>query len=191
MTRAGKLVVLLLGLLLSFKFTSVAFSSYQMVDKPESSVERIDIRGNQRIDAEMIWSHIHLQRGNPYDKTQVRSDIEELYKTGYFEYIQVDDKKGETGKVVTFIIKEKPVIVSVEYIGNKSFNESDVLRAYRNGRGPYPVVDAWFDRQMIIIAERTLKEVMAQHGNPKGTVHTEIGTIPPGSVRIRFVINEN
>jgi len=160
MTGSRKLVGLSLGLLLSVGFTSVAFSGYQTVDR--SAVERVDIRGNRRIDAEVIWSHIHLQRGKPYDNTQVRSDIQELYKTGYFEYIQVDDKRGETGKIVTFIVKEKPVIVSFEYIGNRSFNESDILHAYGTGRGPFRVVDAWFDRNG---SNRLVRMEMAQTGS--------------------------
>jgi outer membrane protein insertion porin family len=86
-------------------------------------------------------------------------------------------------------LKEKPLIRSLEYAGNKSFTESDILDEFKE-RKVGLTVDSRYDPPKVRAAERTLKDLMTQNGKPLGTVHTEIEDIPPSSVRVRFVMDE-
>lgn len=153
-------------------------------------IERVDIRGHRRIPDDTIRFFIQSKAGEPYSETQLESALKALYETGFFEYIQIQARDGDAGSVVTFILKEKPTIRSVEYVGARSFAESDILEAYAKKKRPLPIADAIYNPGMVNAAESILKELMIQHGKPQGKVHTEIENIHPNSVKIRFVLNE-
>jgi hypothetical protein len=73
-------------------------------------IERIDIRGNRRIPKETIRFYIQSRPGEPYDKTRLGLDLQSIFRSNYFEHIEIQESDGEIGKIVTFIVKEKPII---------------------------------------------------------------------------------
>jgi outer membrane protein insertion porin family len=117
-------------------------------------------------------------------------DLRALYKSNFFENIEIQSEDGDTGKILIFIVKEKLLIRAIEYSGNKSFTLSDIFDAFKDKKVGL-TVDSQYDSSKISAAERVLKELMIQHGKPLGTVHTEIESAPPGTVRIHFVLNED
>jgi outer membrane protein insertion porin family len=181
MVKSAKLGICLLGFLL--------MGSGFAQERPGVTIERIDIRGNRRIPEDTIRFYIQSRPGELYDETRLGYDLKALYKAGFFENIEIEERDGDTGKIVTFIIKEKPLIRSIEYAGNKSFTESNILDAFKEKKVGL-TVDSQYDPSKIRAAERVLKDLMLQNGKPLGTVHTEIENIPPSSVRVRFVMDE-
>ena len=166
------------------------------VQQPQKSksaqtlIERLDVSGNRRVSETIIRSYIHSRQGKAYSEAQLESDVKELYKSDLFENIEIQETDGDVGKIVIFIVKEKPIILSVKYIGNRSFAESDILDAFKKNKLGI-AADSLYDPQTIKAAEHILKDLITQHGKPQGTVHTEIETVPPGAVRVRFVLNED
>jgi len=122
--------------------------------------------------------------------TQLESDLRALYKSGFFENIRIEDRDGDVGKIVTYILKENPLIHSVEFLGNRSFTEFDFFSACQKKKLTPPAAMAFYDRQRIQETERIIKELMIRNGKARGTVQTEIERVPPSEVRIRFTINE-
>jgi outer membrane protein insertion porin family len=165
-------------------------SPFQLHEPGKPIIDRIDIRGNRRIPEETIRFYIQSRPGESYDETRLGYDLRALYKTNLFENIIIQERDGDTGKIVTFIVKEKPLIRSIEYSGNKSFTESNILDAFKEKKVGL-TVDGQYDSAKIRSAERVLKELMIQHGKPLGTVHTEIESSPPGTVQVRFVLDED
>jgi outer membrane protein insertion porin family len=153
------------------------------------TIERIDIRGNRRIPEDTIRFYIQSRPGELYDEPRLWFDLKALYKASWFENIEIQEKDGDVGKIITFIIKEKPLIRAIEYSGNKSFTESNILDGFKEKKVGL-TVDSQYDPSKIRAAERALKDLMLQNGKPLGTVHAEIENIPPSSVRVRFVIEE-
>ena len=163
---------------------------YQLLEPRQPIIQRIDIRGNRRIPEETIRFYIQSRQGEPYDETRLGHDLRALYKANFFENIEIQETDGDIGKIVTFILKEKPLIRSIEYSGNKSFTESNILGAFEEKKVGL-TVDSQYDSVKLRAAERALKELMIQHGKLQGTVHTEIESAPPGTVRLRFVFDED
>ncbi len=159
----------------------------QQTERP--NIERIDIRGNRRIPEDTIRFYIQSRPGEPYDANRLELDLRALYKANFFENIEIEERDGDIGKIVTFIVKEKPLIRSITYEGNKSFTESNILDQFKE-RKVGLTVDSQYDPAKIRAAERALVELMQQNGKPLGTVHTEIENIPPSSVRVRFIMDE-
>jgi outer membrane protein insertion porin family len=172
----------LLGFLVSGPFLLA-----QQAQRP--TIETIYIRGNRRIQEDTIRFYIQSRAGESYDEGRLELDLRALYKANFFENIEIEERDGDTGKIVTFIVKEKPLIRSIEYSGNKSFTESNILDHFKEKKVGL-TVDSQYDPSKIRLAERALVDLMTQNGKPLGTVHTEIENIPPSSVRVRFVMDE-
>jgi outer membrane protein assembly factor BamA len=193
MDKLSMRATMLLGILLSLTFTGPRLSATPSpaIESGQSRIERLDVSGNRRVSDTVIRSYIQSKQGKVYSEAQLESDVKELYKSDLFENVEIQEADGDVGKIVTFIVTEKPLIVTVEYIGNQSFTESDILAAYKKNKVAAPVADALYSPQMIKAAERILKDLMTQHGKLQGTVHTEIKPAPPGAVHVRFVLNED
>src|SRR5437867_6661184 len=154
-----------------------------------NTIQHIEIRGNRRIPEDTIRFYIQAHDGDAFDPARLELDLRALYKANFFETISIEERDGDTGKIVTFVVKEKPLIRFIEYVGNKSFTESNILEHFKN-RKVGLTVDSQYDPAKIRAAERALKELMEQNGKPLGTVRTEIENIPPSSVRVRFIMDE-
>ena len=89
------------------------------------TIESIQFRGNRRVPTVTIKARIFTQPGDRYDENLLRRDFMALYNTGLFEDIVLHAEDGETGRIITFEVKEKPVIRSIEYKGNSSATHSD------------------------------------------------------------------
>jgi outer membrane protein insertion porin family len=182
MTIASKLGICFLGFVLA--------SPAVLAQTSEGSlIERIDIRGNRRIPEETIRFYIQSRPGEPYSEAQLESDLRAVYNAHFFENIEIQERDGDAGKIITFIVKEKPLIRQLEYVGNKSFTESNILDEFKE-RKVGLTIDSQFDPSKIEAAKRALRGLLLQNGRPLGTVRAEVDNLPPSSVRIRFIIDE-
>jgi outer membrane protein insertion porin family len=182
MVKSMKLGICVLGFLL-------LGSAVYPQERAGIKIERVDIRGNRRIPEDTIRFYIQSRPGEPYDAPRLEFDLRSLYKAGFFENIEIQERDGDIGKIITFVVKEKPLIRSIEYVGNKSFTESNILDAFKEKKVGL-TVDSQYDPAKIRAAERALRDLMIQNGKPLGTIHTETEPIPPSSMRVRFVMDE-
>jgi outer membrane protein insertion porin family len=156
----------------------------------EILIERIDVRGNRRMKEEDVRSYIQSRPGDVYDEDRLQFDLKSIYKEAkWFENIEITAQDGDTGKIVTIFLQEKPLIREIKYTGNKSFSESNILDHFKE-RKVGMVQDSMYEPAKIRAAEKAIKELLLQNGKPLGTVHSEIEQVPPSSVRLTFVVDE-
>ncbi len=155
----------------------------------DTIIERIDIRGNRRIPEDTIRFYIQSRPGEPFSEERLSRDLQAVYQAKFFESIEIQERDGDAGKIITFILKEKPLIRQIEYVGNKSFTESNILDEFKE-RKVGLTVDSQFDPSKIESAKRALKGLLLQNGRPLGTVRAEIDNLPTSSVRVRFIMEE-
>ena len=182
MAISAKLGVCFLGFLLA---SSMVFAQ----TLGETTIERIDIRGNRRIPEETIRFYIQSRPGDAYSEVRLESDLRAVHKAGFFENIEIQERDGDAGKIIIFIVKEKPLIRALEYIGNKAFTESNILDEFKE-RKVGLTIDSQFDPSKIEAAKRALKGLLLQNGRPLGTVRSEVDNLPPSGVRVRFITDE-
>ncbi|MEM1348279.1 MAG: POTRA domain-containing protein, partial [Myxococcota bacterium] len=90
-------------------------------------VERIDVRGNRRVEAQSIRSQLRTKINAKLSAETLSDDIRRVWRLGYFEDIQVDARVVDGARVVlTFDVEEKPAISEVVYEGNKELDEEDI-----------------------------------------------------------------
>jgi outer membrane protein assembly factor BamA len=140
MAKSSKMTMVALELFVLACFCSIAPAAttagpYQLREPEQPIIQRIDIRGNRRTPEETIRLYIQSRQGEPYDETRLGYDLRALYKANFFDNIEIQERDGDTGKIVTFILKEKPLIHSIEYSGNKSFKKSNILDAFKEKIG--------------------------------------------------------
>ena len=152
-------------------------------------VQAVEFRGNRRVPAATMRARIFTQPGDAFDEAALRRDFMALYNTGLFDDIVLNVEDGETGKLITFEVKERPNIRSIEYKGNTSVTTSDILDRFRD-RKVGLTVESRFEPTRIKRAEQVLKDLLAERGRQMATINVESRPIPPSSVALTFNINE-
>lgn len=93
---------------------------------PQERIARVEIVGNERIDKGFIANAIRTRENEVFDYEKIREDMKNVYKTGFFSDVQIDVKDGPDGKVVTFVVIERPPINAIYISGNKNIKTNDI-----------------------------------------------------------------
>ena len=156
-------------------------------------ITRIDFVGLRRIQRGTLQGRIFSRVGDPYSADAVRRDFQALWNTQFFEDIRLeveDDPRNPNGKIVIFYCTERPIIRRIEYKGNKSVTESDILDAFKEKKVGLSV-ESQFDPTKIKRAEVIIKQLLAEHGRQFATVKPTYERIPAtNAVKLLFNINE-
>ena len=152
-------------------------------------IEGVQFRGNRRVPAATLRARTVTRPGDPYDPNALRRDFMALYNTGLFDDIILRVEDGDEGKIITFEVRERPLIRSIEYVGNTSVTHSDILDRFRDRRVGL-TVESRFDATRIKRAEVVLKQLLSERGRQFATVTVETKPIPPSSVALTFRVDE-
>ncbi|MEW6115856.1 MAG: outer membrane protein assembly factor BamA [Nitrospirota bacterium] len=90
-------------------------------------VTALEVKGLKRIEEGALKPKISQKIGEPLSNERVSEDIKAIYRMGYFDDVRVDIDPFEGGLKVTYVVKEKPTIVKVDFQGNKKL-ETDKLK---------------------------------------------------------------
>src|SRR4029450_3867036 len=96
------------------------------------TVEQVLIHGNRRIPESTVKIWIGTREGDPYNPGQLDRDVRALYAQGHFEDVKVYSEEGTRGgKIITFEVSERPLLLDIKYEGLKSVQQSTVLEEFR------------------------------------------------------------
>ena len=157
------------------------------------TIERIEFQGNRRIRSETLRARIFSRPGDPVNEDALRRDFHALWNTQYFEDIRLEiedsaDKPNQ--KIVVFYVTERPIVRRIEYKGNKSVSESDILDRFKDRKVGLSI-ESQFDPTRIKKAEVVLKELLAEHGRQYAVVKPTFERLPgTNAVKLTFNINE-
>jgi outer membrane protein insertion porin family len=157
------------------------------------TIERIEFQGNRRIRSETLRARIFSRPGDPVSEDALRRDFHALWNTQYFEDIRLEiedsaDKPNQ--KIVIFYVTERPIIRRIEYKGNKSVSESDILDRFKDRKVGLSI-ESQFDPTKIKKAEVVLKELLGEHGRQFATVKPTYERLPgTNAVKLTFNIDE-
>lgn len=110
---------------------------------------RIDVSGNQRIDADSIRVFAGIEAGQPATPEDINLAVRNLFETGLFEDVDV---MPEAGRLV-ITVKENPTINQIAFEGNDSLDDEKLGAVVQlRPRLAYSVPAAEADAQRIIQA---------------------------------------
>jgi outer membrane protein insertion porin family len=141
---------------------------------------RVDVAGNQRIEADTIRVFAGIEPGQPVTPEQLNLAVRNLFDTGLFEDVQV---MPEAGRLIITVV-ENPTINQIAFEGNDSLNDEELLEVVQlRPRLAYSVPAAEADAQRIIAAYQAA-------GRYAASVTPVIIRLPENRVDLVYEINE-
>ncbi len=147
-------------------------------------VAEVQVEGNRRVGTDAILQNIQTEKGAVYNPETIAQDIKSIYKMGYFDDVEVDVQDSPQGKIVTYMVREKPAIRKIIFEGNKEIADDkikDVLDLK-----PYTVIK---DKSLQENAEK-IKALYAEKGYAGTTVAVSIRPVSNQAADVIFEINE-
>ncbi|MBZ5562949.1 MAG: outer membrane protein assembly factor BamA [Acidobacteriia bacterium] len=156
----------------------------------EPTVESIIFRGNRRAPAATLRARIFTHQGDVYNEGALERDFMALWNTGYFDDIRLEATDTKDGnKILTFFLREKKLIRSIDYKGLSTVQTSDVLDEFKKRKVGLSI-QSQYDPVVIKRAEVVLEQMLAAHGRQFATVRHRTRNIPPNSVALTFIVAE-
>jgi outer membrane protein insertion porin family len=149
------------------------------------SIERVQFRGNRKVEDDAIRVQLLSKPGTLYDTTKLREDIRAMWKMGFFADVGVEAEIGTSGGLVlTFSVKEKPSIRKVLVAGNNELGLDKINE----------VIDLELDTIVDIGKIKKNREKIADQYVQKGfylaTVDYEIKPVNESEVDVWFKVDE-
>ncbi|MBB3343349.1 outer membrane protein assembly factor BamA [Luteimonas sp. RC10] len=88
------------------------------------TVSDIRVDGLQRIGAGTVFTYLPVERGDAVNQTRISEAVRALYRTGFFEDIQV----ARQGDILVFTVTERPAINRLTLNGNKDIKTEDLTK---------------------------------------------------------------
>ena len=123
----------------------------------------IRIDGLQRISAGTVLTYLPVERGDVVDTAKVGESIRALYKTGFFEDVDL----SRQGNILVVTLKERPAINKLTLSGNKDIKTEDLMKGLKD----IGLTEGeTFDR---LALDRVTQELTRQYNN-RGKYNVEI-----------------
>ena len=142
---------------------------------PAGRVGGIDVRGNQRIEADTVRSYMVIQPGDTFDADRLDRSLKALFATGLFRDVELRPE----GNRIIVVVTENPLINRVLFDGNRRISR-DVLRTdvQLRERSVFTPAAAAVERQRIL-------ELYARRG--RFNTRVEVRTIEQDQNRVDVV----
>lgn len=143
-------------------------------------VQRIVVRGNQRIEAETIRSYLPVRPGQPITQVTIDAALKTLFATGLFADAEITLTNG----VLLVNVLENPIVNRVLFEGNRNTKEDKFTEEIQlEPRAIYTRAKVQSDTQRII-------EVYRRTGRFGATVTPKLVELPQNRVDVIFEIDE-
>ncbi len=143
-------------------------------------IDRIEVRGNQRIETSTVLSYLILREGDTYSTAGADQAQKTLFNTGLFSNVSYT----MVGNVLTFNVVENPVINQVVFEGNSAVKSADLTKEVQlKPRSVFTRAKVQGDVQRIINLYRA-------HGKFAAAVNPQIIQRPQNRVDLIFSIDE-
>nr|WP_226648419.1 outer membrane protein assembly factor BamA [Microbulbifer variabilis] len=166
------LITITLGLVLPF---SALARSFVLSD--------IRVEGLQRVSAGTVFSALPVRVGDEIEPADIQGATRELFRTGYFEDIQI----GRESSVLVVNVRERPAISKIDISGNKAIAAEDLLKALEQ----YGLAEGEILKRSTLkgLTQEFESQYVAQ-GRYGASVKTEVKELPRNQVELRVIVEE-
>ncbi|MGB0370964.1 MAG: outer membrane protein assembly factor BamA [Opitutales bacterium] len=178
-------------LIVASLFTGLGVAWAQLGGAPEREaviVERVDVRfdGVKSVSEAYVRGNIQVRAGDTYDQGKIDQSIRVLFGTRLFEHVDVDLDRLESEKVVvTFVVRPKYKIETVEFVGNERISDRRLRREAEIRRGTF------LDEFSVASAAEKLDEYYLKKGFSDIQVDYEVlRDRVRGTAQVTFTIDE-
>lgn len=149
------------------------------------TVKSIQVSGLKRLEKDAVIEKVGTKVGQPLTAEQVRADIQALYGMGYFDEISVEVQEvGDSGVNVVYVIKERPVIASIDFEGNEHLTATDLKDVTKTKQ--WSILDISKVKEDIVRIQKHYEE----KGFYLAKVTYELTAVSENEVHLTFKIND-
>jgi len=161
--------------------------SFWLAFAQSGTVKDLRVEGNNRIESAAVLAAVQLQEGESLAAWKIRRDIKSVYRTGFFEDVQVDVAEADVsgGVIVTFLVEENPAVREVHVTGNKKVDEDDLREVI--DITPYSVLND----SDIALNQQRLRDLYLEKGYFLAEVEPVMTEVGEDLVELTFDIVEN
>ena len=143
-------------------------------------IQRIDVRGAQRVGVDAVRSNITIRPGQSFSNVDIDESVKRLYATGFFSDVRI----SVSGGTLVVNVSENQLVNQVVFNGNRKIKD-DKLRGFVQTQpmGPY-------SESLISADIERIKEAYAAIGRSDVEVTTQVVPVAEGRVNLAFVVNE-
>ncbi len=157
---------------------------------PEApSVERVDVLRNQYLQTETLLYYVSTKPGDRYDEIRLREDFRRLWDTGFLDDLLLDVRDGASGKVVTFVVRERRRIQIVDYRGSKALTTSTIEDKLKE-KDALVRIDTFYDPGKAKRVEEVILQELKEKGLSFATVKHETRSVGAAGLQLSFVIDD-
>ncbi|MEO5757545.1 MAG: outer membrane protein assembly factor BamA, partial [Mesorhizobium sp.] len=143
-------------------------------------VSRVEVSGNQRVDAETIRNYITIKPGKSFSSSDVDGAVKALFGTGLFSDVQIN----QVGSTLIVKVAEYKVVNQVLFQGNKKLKDNALAAAVQlKPRGT-------FSQAAVDADVEAVKAAYKRIGRDDAAVTTQIMELGDNRVNVVFNINE-
>jgi outer membrane protein insertion porin family len=147
------------------------------------TITDIRVNGLQRVSAGSLFGALPLNVGDQVDDRRLVDATRSLFKTGFFQDIQL----GREGDVLVISVVERPSISTVEIEGNKAITTEDLLKGLQQSGLAEGEI---FQRATLEgVRNELLRQYVAQ-GRYSAEIEAEVIPQPRNRVALKITINE-
>ncbi|WP_323844813.1 outer membrane protein assembly factor BamA [Microbulbifer magnicolonia] len=146
-------------------------------------VNDIRVEGLQRVSAGTVFAALPVRVGDQIESLEIQSATRALFRTGYFQDIQIGRENG----VLVITVRERPAISKIEITGNKAIKTEDLLKGMEeNGLAEGQI----FKRATLEGLAQELQRQYVAQGRYGASVKTEVNELPRNQVELKVVVDE-
>ncbi|MBZ9919456.1 MULTISPECIES: outer membrane protein assembly factor BamA [unclassified Mesorhizobium] len=143
-------------------------------------VSRVEVSGNQRVDADTIRNYITIKPGKSFSSSDIDSAVKALFGTGLFSDVQIN----QVGSTLVVKVSEYQVVNQVLFQGNKKLKDNALAAAVQlKPRGTFSQAALDADVESVKAAYRRI-------GRDDAAVTTEVMQLGDNRVNVVFHVNE-
>lgn len=86
-------------------------------------VTEIVVRGQVRLDPELIRTRTRIRQGVRMDHKLLAEDIRTLWKLGWFDDIRIEWERTDGGIRLIYVIRERPTVSEIRFEGNSGIDD--------------------------------------------------------------------
>jgi len=143
-------------------------------------VSSIDVRGNQRVDAQTIRDYLTIKPGQSFSATDIDESVKRLFGTGLFSDVNV----SQSGGTLVVQVSEYQVVNSVLFQGNKKIKDAQLsMTVQLKSRGT-------FSPDQMDADVEAIKQAYTRIGRDDATVTARTIDLGENRVNVVYEINE-
>ena len=114
---------------LSFLLLGMVLDCSRVLAERSFRIGEVNVRGNNRVEVGTILNSVKVKAGMTVSEAMIDEDVRAIYQLGRFRDVVADVSQEGGVSVLTYTVKEYPVVRKVEITGNKKLKKADLETA--------------------------------------------------------------